>query len=249
MIYFPLLAPDSVWPDWAYYWTLGNFLKTLATINLPKSPTFKGIFCSLSFFLVKSFLGNFKDIWRVFLVTLLLSPFHFIFSGPSVLLSIFLSLFLFYVVTTTQLLFIILSYTFCFFTFSLLLITISFYLHFLKNLPSHSLSYLLCRLLGYIKIFLSVSFFLTFPLTRITISFSQHFQCLFLSVLLSCFYPFLILLWDFRRDFVDTFPTTTANVIWSMLPWRSHLKKEGGRGETLKLDSRTTQAQAGTFLA
>ena len=27
---------------------------------------------------------RFKDIWRVFLVTLLLSPFHFIFSGPSV---------------------------------------------------------------------------------------------------------------------------------------------------------------------
>ena len=104
MIYFPLLAPDSVWPDWAYYWTLGNFLKSLATINLTKSPTFKGNFCSPSFFLVKSFLGNFIDIWRVFLVTLLMSPFHFIFSGPSVLLSIFLSLLLFYVVTTTQLL-------------------------------------------------------------------------------------------------------------------------------------------------
>ena len=31
---------QSVWPDWAIYWTLGNFLKPLAAINLPKSPTF-----------------------------------------------------------------------------------------------------------------------------------------------------------------------------------------------------------------
>ena len=33
-----------VWPDWAIYWTLGNFLKSLATINLPKSLTFLGNF-------------------------------------------------------------------------------------------------------------------------------------------------------------------------------------------------------------
>ena len=33
-----------VWPDWSIYWTLGNFLKPLATTNLPKSPTFLGIF-------------------------------------------------------------------------------------------------------------------------------------------------------------------------------------------------------------
>ena len=41
---------------------LGNFLKPLATINLPKSPTFLGIFVKVSksiIFLVKSFLGNF----------------------------------------------------------------------------------------------------------------------------------------------------------------------------------------------
>ena len=42
---------------------LGNFLKPLATINLPISPTFLGIFCkgcqNLYYFLVKSFLGNF----------------------------------------------------------------------------------------------------------------------------------------------------------------------------------------------
>ena len=35
---------EPVWPDWAIYWTLGNFLKPLATIILPKSPTFLGIF-------------------------------------------------------------------------------------------------------------------------------------------------------------------------------------------------------------
>ena len=36
---------ESVWPDLAIYWTLGKFLKPLATINLPKSPTFLGNFC------------------------------------------------------------------------------------------------------------------------------------------------------------------------------------------------------------
>ena len=36
---------EAVWPDWAIYWTLGNFSKPLATIILPKSPTFIGIFC------------------------------------------------------------------------------------------------------------------------------------------------------------------------------------------------------------
>ena len=49
-------------PDWAIYWTLGNFLKPLATTNLPKSPTYLGIFVKVSksiIFLVKSFLGNF----------------------------------------------------------------------------------------------------------------------------------------------------------------------------------------------
>ena len=33
-----------VWPDWAIYWTLGNFLKPSATINLPKSFTSLGNF-------------------------------------------------------------------------------------------------------------------------------------------------------------------------------------------------------------
>ena len=35
----------SVRPDWAFYWTLGNFLKPLASITLPKSATFLGNFC------------------------------------------------------------------------------------------------------------------------------------------------------------------------------------------------------------
>ena len=35
----------SVRPDWAIYWTLGNFSKPLATINLPNSLTFLGNFC------------------------------------------------------------------------------------------------------------------------------------------------------------------------------------------------------------
>ena len=52
----------SMWPDWTIYWTLGNFLKPLATIILPKSNTFLGKFLKVSksiIFLVKSFLGNF----------------------------------------------------------------------------------------------------------------------------------------------------------------------------------------------
>ena len=35
----------AVWPDWPIYLTLGHFSKPLATINLPKSPTFLGNFC------------------------------------------------------------------------------------------------------------------------------------------------------------------------------------------------------------
>ena len=35
----------AVWPDLAIYWTLSNFLKPLATMHLPKSPTFWGNFC------------------------------------------------------------------------------------------------------------------------------------------------------------------------------------------------------------
>ena len=35
----------TVWPDWAIYCTLGNFSQPVATIILPKSPTFLGNFC------------------------------------------------------------------------------------------------------------------------------------------------------------------------------------------------------------
>ena len=53
-------VPQPVWPDLVIFWTLGNFLKSLATINLPNSPTFLGKFCKgVKNFLVKSFLGNF----------------------------------------------------------------------------------------------------------------------------------------------------------------------------------------------
>ena len=51
-----------VWQDWVIYWTLGNFSKPLATISLPKSPTFLDNFAMMSkslIFLVKSFLVNF----------------------------------------------------------------------------------------------------------------------------------------------------------------------------------------------
>ena len=34
-----------VWPDWAIYCTLGNFLKPLAMFNLSESPAFLGNFC------------------------------------------------------------------------------------------------------------------------------------------------------------------------------------------------------------
>ena len=39
------IYPQSVWPDWAIYWPLGNFSKPVATINLPNYSTFLGNFC------------------------------------------------------------------------------------------------------------------------------------------------------------------------------------------------------------
>ena len=46
----------AVQPDWAIYWTLGNFLNLLATINLPK--TFcKGV--KINHFPSEIILGNF----------------------------------------------------------------------------------------------------------------------------------------------------------------------------------------------
>ena len=37
---------QTVRPDWAIYWTLGNFSEHLAKINLPKCSAFLGNFCS-----------------------------------------------------------------------------------------------------------------------------------------------------------------------------------------------------------
>ena len=55
-----------VWPDWAIYWTLGNFLKRLATINLPKPPAFLGIFCkSVKIYLCSSVI-NFGQLLQTF---------------------------------------------------------------------------------------------------------------------------------------------------------------------------------------
>ena len=51
-----------------FFWTLGNFLKPLATINLPKSPTFLGNFCKSV--KIYHFWATFIDIWQFFLVLL-----------------------------------------------------------------------------------------------------------------------------------------------------------------------------------
>ena len=40
----PVSTVGPVGPDWAINWTLGNFLKPLATFNMPKSSAFLGIF-------------------------------------------------------------------------------------------------------------------------------------------------------------------------------------------------------------
>ena len=60
----------AVWPDWAIYWTLGNFSKSLATINKPKSPTFLGNFCKgvkiINFSSGNHFWATFIDIWQIF---------------------------------------------------------------------------------------------------------------------------------------------------------------------------------------
>ena len=62
-------SSPPVWPDRAIYLTLGNFLKRLATINLPKSHTFLSNFLKVSksiICLVKSFLGNFYGHLAIF---------------------------------------------------------------------------------------------------------------------------------------------------------------------------------------
>ena len=59
-----------LWPDWAIYWTLGNFSKCVATISLPKSLTFLGNFCNGV--KIYHFWLTFIDIWRFFLVALII---------------------------------------------------------------------------------------------------------------------------------------------------------------------------------
>ena len=57
------------WPDSAIYWTLDNFLKPLATINLPRSPTFLGNFCKgvkIYHFSSEIILGNFYRHFVIF---------------------------------------------------------------------------------------------------------------------------------------------------------------------------------------
>ena len=44
-VQFWVVGFHLVWPDWAIYWTLDDFVKPLATINLPKYPTFLGNIC------------------------------------------------------------------------------------------------------------------------------------------------------------------------------------------------------------
>ena len=41
----PREAPEQCDQIGRFFWTLGNFLKPLATMNLPKSPTFLANFC------------------------------------------------------------------------------------------------------------------------------------------------------------------------------------------------------------
>ena len=54
-----------MWPDWAIYCTLGNFLKDLATIILPNFSTFLDNFCKGV--KIIHFWATFIDIWRHFI--------------------------------------------------------------------------------------------------------------------------------------------------------------------------------------
>ena len=44
-ILFEFFSPLPGQPDWAIYYTLGNFSKPVVIIILPKSPIFRGNFC------------------------------------------------------------------------------------------------------------------------------------------------------------------------------------------------------------
>ena len=67
IFFFSILR--EVWPDWAIYRALGNFLKHLATIILPESPTFLGNFLKVSKSLIFKWnyiWATFIDIWQLF---------------------------------------------------------------------------------------------------------------------------------------------------------------------------------------
>ena len=56
-----------MWPDWVIYWTLGNFSKLLASINLSKSRTFYAIFVKVSKSLIFAVVCCWKQIiWLSF---------------------------------------------------------------------------------------------------------------------------------------------------------------------------------------
>ena len=69
LLAYSCLGSLPVCPDWAIYWTLGNFLKPLATINLPQSPPILGNFCKgikIIHFSSETIFGQLLDIWRFF---------------------------------------------------------------------------------------------------------------------------------------------------------------------------------------
>ena len=63
-------SSQPVWPDWAIFWTLGTFLKPLATINLPQSSPFLSIYCKvvkIIHFSSETILGNFYRHLAIFI--------------------------------------------------------------------------------------------------------------------------------------------------------------------------------------
>ena len=72
-----------MWPDWAIFYTLGNFFKPLATISLPKYLTFLGNFCKgvkiyhfSSEIIFGQLLQTFGDFYLVTLTTIDSQPFY-----------------------------------------------------------------------------------------------------------------------------------------------------------------------------
>ena len=72
-----------MWPDWAIFWTLDNFLKPLAAINLPQSSPFLGNYCKgviIIHFSSETIFGQLLQTFGDFyLVTLLVTSDDFLF--------------------------------------------------------------------------------------------------------------------------------------------------------------------------